>query len=311
MTSCPAGDEENAGSARAGRGSCPDGTAFWGADPDLAPAAPAPGRHRGGYRRRLARLADRAAEAGAELLALAAPVECICCGAEDLPLCASCTRRIRLLTLMPFRAEGQAPALMEMDGTVILPVVAAGVYRGELAQAVLSFKIHGQGQVADVLAMGLGRALAAAVTDRQDLCLVPVPTGRAAFLRRGFSPVHLLMARLRRLDPAGITVVDALRKSPRVALASGPGGPARRAEGTGPRGPGTARARLNADESRVPRSRHPGAALPPCRRRAHYRSDACRSRPCSWRRGRTRARRRRSRGNTPAGERSAAARNGS
>lgn len=190
-------------------------------DPDLAPGAPTAARHRGDYTRRLLRLADRAAAAGVELLALAAPVDCVCCGAEDLVLCGACERQVRLLTLNPFRAEGQAPALIDMDGAVILPVVAAGAYRGELAQAVLSFKSHGQGRLGEVLAKGLARALGAAAGDGRSLCLVPVPTASGAFRKRGFSPVHLLVARLGRRDPAGFTVVDALRKALHPARAAG------------------------------------------------------------------------------------------
>jgi predicted amidophosphoribosyltransferase len=150
-------------------------------------------------------------------------VDCVCCGAEDLALCGACGRQVRLLTLDPFRAEGQAPALMDMDGSVILPVVAAGAYRGELAQAVLSFKSHGQGRLGDVLTKGLARALDAAAGGRQALCLVPVPTSGGAFRKRGFSPVHLLLARLSRRDLPGLTVVDALRKARRPILAPGPG----------------------------------------------------------------------------------------
>lgn len=193
------------------------------ADPDLAPVAPTAARHRGDYIRPVPRFADRTAAAGIELLALAAPVDCVCCGAEDVALCGACERQVRLLTLEPFRAEGQAPALMDMDGSVILPVVAAGAYRGELAQAVLSFKSHGQGRLGDVLAQGLARALDAAVGGGQLLCLVPVPTSSGAFRKRGFSPVHLLLARLSRRDFPGLPVVDALRKARRPLLAAGPG----------------------------------------------------------------------------------------
>ena len=114
------------------------------ADPDLAPPATAAARHRGGYRRPLARLADGAAAAVAEVLALAAPVDCVCCGAEDLALCGGCERQVRQLMRTPFRAEAQAPALMDVDGSVLLPVVAAGAYRAELALAVLSFKSTGR-----------------------------------------------------------------------------------------------------------------------------------------------------------------------
>jgi predicted amidophosphoribosyltransferase len=187
------------------------------ADPDLAPAARA-AKHRGDYIRPLARMADRTAAAAAELLALAAPVDCVCCGAEDAALCGACERRVRLMTLSPFRAEGQAPALMDMDGSVLLPVVAAGSYRGELAQTLLSFKSHGQGRLGEVLAKGLARALRSALGEAEALCLVPVPTSSSAFRKRGFSPVHLLLKRLRlRREFPALTLADALRKAPPLA----------------------------------------------------------------------------------------------
>ena len=183
-------------------------------DPDLAPAAQTAARHRGSYARLPARLCDRTAEAAAEVLALAVPVDCVCCGAEDTALCGACSRQLRRLTLRPFRAEGQAPALMDMDGSVLLPVVAAGPYRDELAQCLLSFKRHGQGRLAGELARSLERALRAAAGQAQGLVLVPVPTSAAAFRKRGFSPVHLLLRRLVRGDEIpGFTVADALRKT--------------------------------------------------------------------------------------------------
>ena len=187
-------------------------------DPDLAPAATAAARHRGDYRRPLARLADGAADAAAEVLALAAPVDCVCCGAEDLALCGGCERQVRLLMRRPFRAEAQAPALMDVDGSVLLPVVAAGAYRAELAQAVLSFKSHGQGQLAEVLSTGLSRAIRAAAGEHQGLLLVPVPTSSSAYRKRGFSPVHVLLGRIRPSrvpgcsPSSGFTAVHALRK---------------------------------------------------------------------------------------------------
>jgi predicted amidophosphoribosyltransferase len=189
------------------------------ADPDLSPLASPVSKHRGDYSRGPARLADRTAAAAAELLALAAPVACVCCGAEDLVLCGACAQQIRLLTRHPFRAEAQAPALMDMDGSVLLPVVAAGVYRGELAQAVLSFKRHGQAPLVDVLARALGQAVSAASGGTADVWLVPVPTSNSAFRKRGFSPVHLLLKRLSRSRTSGggsgrggPGTVDVLRK---------------------------------------------------------------------------------------------------
>lgn len=194
-------------------------------DPDLAQAATATARHRGDYRRPLARLADGTADAAAEVLALAAPVDCVCCGAEDLALCAGCERQIRLLMRRPFRAEAQAPALMDVDGSVLLPVVAAGAYRAELAQAVLSFKSHGQGQLAEVLSQGLARAIRAAAGETPGLLLVPIPTSSSAYRKRGFSPVHVLLGRIRRIRApgegphSGFATVHALRKTgPRAAV---------------------------------------------------------------------------------------------
>ena len=194
--------------------------------PPAAPAGrrrPGPGsggataaRHRGDYLRPLPRLADRTAAAGIELLALAAPVDCVCCGAEDLALCGACERQVRLLTLEPFRAEGQAPALMDMDGSVILPVVAAGAYRGELAQAVLSFKSHGQGRLGDVLAKGLARALDAAVGRRAGALPGSGTHQQRSLPEEGLQPGP---SPARAGSAAGIcpalTVVDALRKARR------------------------------------------------------------------------------------------------
>jgi predicted amidophosphoribosyltransferase len=213
------GDARNRGGAVPGAKGGRPHTADPDLDPDLAPAALTAAKHRGDYARPLARMADRAAAAAAELLALAAPVDCVCCGAEDAVLCGVCERQVRLLTLIPFRAEEQAPALMGADGSVILPVVAAGAYRAALAQSLLSFKSHGQGQLGEALAKGLARALRAALGQAEGFCLVPVPTSNSAFRKRGFSPVHLLLARLSlRRDFPALTVVDALRKASPLAL---------------------------------------------------------------------------------------------
>lgn len=200
------------------------------ADPDLFPPATAAARHRGGYRRPLARLADEAAAAAADVLALAAPVDCVCCGAEDRALCGGCERQLRLLMRTPFRAEAQAPALMAVDGSVLLPVVAAGPYRAELAQALLSFKKHGQRQLAGVLSKGLAEAIRAAAGESPGLLLVPVPTSGTAYRRRGFSPVHVLLGRagLHRVPaagpPSGPSTVHALRKTGLRPAVGGAGG---------------------------------------------------------------------------------------
>ena len=170
-------------------------------------------RHRGEHRQRILRAADLLAGAAAEVQALALPIECVCCGREDLAICAGCERRLRLLTRHPFRAESAAPALMDTDGSIILPVVAAGVYREELAQSVLAFKRHGQRQLRTVLSNALGRAIAAAAAGDRGIVVVPVPSSNSAFRKRGFSPVHLLLTKaLRSSSLNGISCEDALRK---------------------------------------------------------------------------------------------------
>lgn len=184
-------------------------------DPDRTAAPDDGARHKGVHPHRLARLAQGLGGAFAELLAVLAPVECVCCGSEDSALCGTCARRLRLLCARPFRAEGQAPALLTADGAVILPVVAGGHYRDELAQALLSFKHLGQGRLASVLGPALGKAIRSAVGDGTGICLVPVPSTNSAFRRRGFSPVHLLLGRLGRLGALpGLHVADSLKKAP-------------------------------------------------------------------------------------------------
>jgi len=216
--------------AGAGRPGARPTRGLWrAADPDLAPAATAAAKHRGDYRRPLARLADGAAAAAAEVLALAAPVDCVCCGAEDLALCCGCERQVRLLTRTPFRAEAQAPALLDVDGSVLLPVVAAGAYRAELAQSLLAFKKHGQGQLAGVLSTGLARAIRAAAGEARGVLLVPVPTSGSAYRRRGFSPVHVLLGRLGPQHTpgagrkSGLSPTHALRKTGLRAVRGTPG----------------------------------------------------------------------------------------
>jgi ComF family protein len=181
-------------------------------DPDLLPAAERSGTHRSEYQSVLLRLADQAAGAAADLLALAVPVDCVCCGAEDRALCIQCDRNIRRLTRDPFRAESGAPALMDVGGAVLLPVVAAGVYREELAQALLSFKRHGQYQLRSSLGRALAGGLRSALPGTEANCLVPVPSSNAAFLKRGFSPVHLLLREVSCQLP-GPAVQDVLEKT--------------------------------------------------------------------------------------------------
>ncbi len=86
-----------------------------------------------------------------------------------------------------------------------------------------------------MLAPALGKAIRSAVGDRADICLVPVPSSNAAFRRRGFSPVHLLLGRLRCLNALpGLHVADALKKAPGFGIrSSGNRGPGNGQKGLG------------------------------------------------------------------------------
>jgi predicted amidophosphoribosyltransferase len=206
-----------------------------GAGPPSTRKPHGPSRHAAAPRSRLLRLAAYAAAVARELLGLVVPVDCVSCGAPDSTLCSRCARRLRSITARPARVEAHAAALIEADGTVLLPAVAAGPYRNELSLALLDFKRHGSRTLERELAAGLARAVRAAVgTDGVAVWLVPVPTSTAAFLRRGFDPLALLGRRVRREGrlPPGAVWVPALRQR-RVPLHSALLGAARSAAGLG------------------------------------------------------------------------------
>lgn len=162
-------------------------------------ALPAGGLHRGPGSR-LFHVLLVLQRAWSEFLGLLLPVDCIVCGTEDTSLCRTCAAEVRASCLSPFRAEQQAPALTRPDGSVLLPVVAGGWYRNELAAVLLAFKNHGRTDVAAVLAGCLAAALVAApergLAVSRPLLLVPVPTSGRSFRRRGYDPLRLLLNRL-------------------------------------------------------------------------------------------------------------------
>ena len=222
--------------------------------------------HRARPRRRWLRCWQWIEAAWSDFLFLVLPSECLVCGAEDQVLCADCARELRDQTRAPFRAEREAPALVDVDGMVLLPVVAAGEYRDALATTILAFKNHGRTELARPLARALLRSLEAALgppgggvgpegaNQARDIAsrdaaagpaltgasagagpirqtpvltvpirqtpvlpvpvlLVPVPGSAAGRRRRGYEPVSLLLAQLRRMGsiPAGTAVAPCLR----------------------------------------------------------------------------------------------------
>ncbi|RJU02926.1 ComF family protein [Arthrobacter frigidicola] len=157
--------------------------------------------------------------------ALILPTSCVGCGRHDASLCRPCRRTFRRATVRPFRAEAGAGSLPLRDpdgsgsgtgapgaddaggGFEPLPVVAAGIYGGVVARALLAFKNAGHTDLARPLAAALGGALLAACSDLPagPCLLVPVPTRGRSLRRRGYDPLGLLLDGLRRRGelPAG------------------------------------------------------------------------------------------------------------
>ncbi|WP_166879226.1 ComF family protein [Salinibacterium sp. ZJ450] len=130
-----------------------------------------------------------------DALALLLPVGCAGCGAEDRGLCETCTA-----ALAP-----QVTARTLPDGT---PAFTALRYEGVVRRVILSFKEQHRTDAAGPLAAALSAALAAAIaradTDARAAASAPtmpgvvlaaVPPSRAAWRRRGYDPVAVLLRR--------------------------------------------------------------------------------------------------------------------
>jgi predicted amidophosphoribosyltransferase len=123
--------------------------------------------------------------------AVLSPISCAGCDADDRALCPACRAALAL--------DLQRGALA--DGT---PVFSALRYSGPARRTILAFKEQGRTDVARALARPLRQALAAALEHRAAehaagpgtaVRLTTVPGTRAAFRRRGYDPVALLVAR--------------------------------------------------------------------------------------------------------------------
>jgi predicted amidophosphoribosyltransferase len=113
-----------------------------------------------------------------DALAVLLPVDCAGCGAPDRSLCSSCEAAIV--------ARPQTRRLA--DGT---PLVSALEYDGVVRRAILQLKEQGRTDVARRLAVPLRAAITAAHTRAAQP--LRIPSSRAAFRRRGYDPVALLV----------------------------------------------------------------------------------------------------------------------
>lgn len=123
----------------------------------------------------------------AEALALVLPVTCTGCDEPDVALCEDCRGQLRPRTTRGGRD---------------LPVWSGLAFEGVAARVVRALKADGRTALARELAPALhsavDAALAAASVDdrgRERVVLVPIPTSRAAYRRRGYRVVELVARR--------------------------------------------------------------------------------------------------------------------
>ncbi|WP_426324295.1 phosphoribosyltransferase family protein [Microbacterium sp. E-13] len=122
-------------------------------------------------------------EACADALALLLPVSCAGCGEPDVSLCERCA-----LALVPDPRRTRVPA---PGGDVV--VWSGLAFDGVAARVVRAIKEDGRTGLAVSLAPALHAALAR--VGAHDAVLVPMPTSRAAYRRRGFRVPEVLLRR--------------------------------------------------------------------------------------------------------------------
>ena len=135
---------------------------------------------------------SRVREAALDAWGVLAPTECAGCGEPDRALCSAC--RAELAAAAPVRET-----LRRDDGSE-LAVWRALAYGGAPRSILLAFKDGGRTDAAPALAAVLRRLVCAALAEapqalRGTIELAAIPSSRAAFRRRGYRHVPLLLAR--------------------------------------------------------------------------------------------------------------------
>ncbi len=128
-------------------------------------------------------------DAALDALAVLLPVECAGCEAPDRGVCSSC--RAELTPEVTVRDVG------ESEGGVPLRVWAGVEYDGVARSVILALKAQQRVDAAGALAPVLAEAVraAAAVVGTSGVEVVAIPGTRAAYRRRGYDPVRLLISR--------------------------------------------------------------------------------------------------------------------
>jgi predicted amidophosphoribosyltransferase len=120
-----------------------------------------------------------------DALSVVAPTECSGCGAPDRAVCASC---LRLLT------PRTRSVILDDDGEPVV-VHSALEYAGVTRRLLLAFKDAARTDAASALARPLCAAIRGVIeaSDVDRVRLATIPSSRAAFRRRGFHPVELVV----------------------------------------------------------------------------------------------------------------------
>ena len=125
-------------------------------------------------------------EACADALALLLPVSCAGCDEPDVALCERCA-----LALAP------APRRQSIEAPGGVVAVWSGLaFEGVAARVLRAIKEEGRTSLAEALAPALAAALAHAGAG--DAVLVPLPTSRRSYRRRGYRVPDLLVRRVGR-----------------------------------------------------------------------------------------------------------------
>lgn len=132
-----------------------------------------------------------------ELLDLLLPTRCALCDSLGSAMCSRCAVDFQF-----------APAVVVRDG--LIGVVAAN-YGAKEQKVLHAFKENGQTSLAAFLAEPLAKILSPWVTSVESPMLVPVPSSRENYKKRGFTPTKLLGQRVCRESPQKCVLVDALR----------------------------------------------------------------------------------------------------
>jgi predicted amidophosphoribosyltransferase len=126
-------------------------------------------------------------ESWLDAVAVVFPTECSGCGAPDRALCGDCRA-----ALAPRPAPVDLPELR---------VWSALDYASVTRSVLVAFKDGGRTDAAPVLARALRAAMESALddardrSDGRDVRIATVPSARAAFRRRGYRPVEVLLGR--------------------------------------------------------------------------------------------------------------------